>query len=200
MLLLLVPVQGTSGVQPAGAFDGSAAGAAAPLPQPVPVPSGSAAPIPPSGPLQAQPPSPLPDDQLTTYTAVAIRSVTSASAGCGVLTATEAGMPLSRYEETEARHTQDWLSWESDSLRRGLQAHVKQANAWPTTLDEDPQTRVLFTIGAGGTCEVIGPVPKNAEIRYAMSPDRGQVAIALYNPALKVGTLWRSVDDTTYWL
>ncbi|MCU1472225.1 DUF2510 domain-containing protein [Amnibacterium sp.] len=201
LLLLLVPVGITSDPGTSGTLDGtcgSSAGSAAAAPA---APSRSAAPIPtPSQPLQVQPPSALPDDVLTTYTAVGIRSISSASAGCGVLTAPETAMPASTYRETEARHMQDWLSWESDSLRSGLQSYVKDTNGWPTRLDEDPQTRVLFTIGDDGSCDVVGPIPKGAEVRYAMSPDHGQVAIALYDTALKTGTLWRSVDDTTYWL
>lgn len=205
LLLLLVPIRFTTFVTPGDTFDGSTGDAAAPLQQTVPqAPSGSvgsaaAAPAP-TEPLQAQPPSALPDDQLTTYTGVSIHSVTSASAGCGVLTVTEGALPLSEYRETEARHMQDWLSLESQSLRSGLQSYVKETKGWPSALDEDPQTRVLFTKGPGGSCDVIGPIPKNADVRYAMSPDRGQVAIALYNSTLKVGTLWRSVDDTMYWL
>ena len=112
----------------------------------------------------------------------------------------ETGLPPSRYQETEARHMQDWLSQESAGMSGGLQQYAKQTNGWPTRLDEDPQTRTLFAVTSTGSCDVIGSVPKNAEIRYAMSPDHGQVAVALYSSAYKVGTLWRSVDDTQYWL
>jgi hypothetical protein len=209
LLSLVVPVRFSTFVStddlPASGSDAAGPVAAAPLGSSTPLasraPVGSPAPIPtPSQPLQAWAPSPLPDDQLTTYSAVPTRSITSASAGCGVLSYDPQALPLSRYTETEARQMQDWLSLQSQDIAGSLQSFAKDHRAWPSRLDEDPQSRVLFTIASDGSCLVLGAVPKGTELRYALSPDHGQSALALYNTSLKVGTLWRSVDDTVYWL
>src|SRR5579875_1035957 len=141
-------------------------------------------------PLQAYAPSALPDDQLNSYSGVPIKSITSASAGCGVLTAEEPALPMMDLHATEARRAQDRMSLESDGIRSGLQAYVKQNNAWPTRIDQDPQTRVLFTIAPDGSCDALGTVSKVTAVRYALSPDHGQAAVALLDTTLKVGTVW----------
>jgi hypothetical protein len=145
-----------------------------------------------------QPRATLPDRLLDAYTDVPVGSLTAAAAGCGVLQADLEAFPIGGGTGGEAKRMQDFADLQLQAyagvLLRGPQ--VTTPMHWPSAIDVDPETRIVFLPDDG--CQPIGVVPKGDELHYAMSPDRGQAALALWNAAYRTGELWRTVDDTIY--
>jgi hypothetical protein len=77
-----------------------------------------------------------------------------------------------------------------------LTQQVATTKAWPTAIDVDPETNVIFE--PYPACQALGVLPTSTELRYGTSPDEGQIALAIWDAKAKVGTIWRSVDDTVY--
>jgi hypothetical protein len=152
----------------------------------------------PGGTLDAIPTQPLPDDALSTYRALTTRSVTSAAARCGVVRAQAQVVPLDQRQRTAARVRQDFIDLQVQQMAQVLAQGVKTTKAWPSILDVDPETGVVFT--PAPACAPLGVLPKGTRLQYGRSKDHGQVALAVWDPAVKVGTVWRSVDDTLYQL
>jgi hypothetical protein len=182
LALIVLPSTGSGSEPDSGAMPGAAAA------------NGTA----PGGMLDAVPAQPLPDDALSAYRAVKTRSVTSASARCGVVTAQAQAVPLDQRQRTAARIRQDFIGLQVQQMAQVLAEDVKTTKAWPSVLDVDPETGVVFT--PAPACAPLGVLPKGAKLQYGRSADRGQVALAVWDPAVKVGTVWRSVDDTVYQL
>ena len=186
LALIMLPPTGTvEGSEPAsGAIPGSGAAGA----------NGAT----PDGMLDAIPAQPLPDDALSSYRAVKTRSVTSAAARCGVVTAQAQAVPFDQQQRTPARVRQDFIDLQVQQMAQVLAQGVQTTKAWPTVLDVDPETGVVFT--PAPACAPLGVLPKGTQLQYGRSKDHGQVALAVWDPAVEVGTVWRSVDDTVYQL
>jgi hypothetical protein len=148
--------------------------------------------------LEAEPRSPLPDDALDQYRSVTVRSTTAAAAGCGVVSVEPEAVPLDHEARTQRRLRQDYLSLQLQEITAPIRNDVKTSRAWPKGLDLDPETGTVFL--PAPTCTPLGVLPKGVELRFGVSPDHGQIAIAVWDPTQQVGSLWRSVDDTLYQL
>jgi hypothetical protein len=146
-------------------------------------------------PLEAIGPQRIPDDDLESYTAVPVDSISTVSAGCGTLNAQET-FNDSTYARTRARERQDLISSELSTIRAVLTNSTATMATWPTAFDVDPDTGVIFT--PAPSCEAVGTLPTGAELRVGASRDGSQMAFAMWDPTLKVGAVWRSVDDTEY--
>ena len=149
-------------------------------------------------PASAEPPAVLPDDALSKYTAVKVRSITSATAKCAVLRAEQVPFALGEYPGPGAKAAQDNADLQLSAMRDVLVSgpQVKKPLVWPTSLDVDPETNVVFI--PEPVCQPLGVLPKGDELHFAVSPDKGQIALAIWNPTYGTGRLWRSVDDTDY--
>lgn len=149
-------------------------------------------------PDDAQPRAELPDQALDSYSDVLIAEVTSTKAGCGVLRAELSAFPVGTRRGTEAKVMQDFASLQLQQMSSVLRydPQVTKPMRWPTAIDLDPETRVVFL--PAPTCQPLGVLPKGDELHYAMSPDKGQMALAIWNAQYRTGELWRTVDDTIY--
>lgn len=154
--------------------------------------------VPSADPNAAQPRASLPDDALDSYSDVEIGSVTTASARCGVLRSDLVAFGIGDGQGSEAKRMQDFADLQVGAWRSVLLDRLKTStpSAWPSSIDVDPQTRVVYL--PAPACVPLGVLPKGDELHYAMSPDKGQIAVAVWNAQYRTGRLWRSVDDTDY--
>jgi hypothetical protein len=199
--LLLVPVSSPSR-QPQDGVIGALPSAQAPMDPPASAPAAASSAVPLPRPtstvLDAVPQQRIPDDALARYSAGRVRSVTSATAGCGVVRADEQAIPLDSARRTEARIAQDYLDLQLQAIRSALVygPAATKPKTWPSSFDIDPETNVVFL--EAPSCQPLGVLPKGDELRFGISPDHGQIAIAIWNADHRTGEIWRSVDDTEY--